>query len=312
MHTNTWHEMVYQCEQRGQGYVLVTVIATAGSTPRNGGTKMVVTGDSQFDTIGGGNLEFEAVKQAREMLAKGVECQEIVSYPLSSKVGQCCGGAVKLLFEVMLSHQQHIAIFGAGHVAQALVPILAQLPLQILWIEGRENWLEKSSDSDLHQQTANNVAANAQQIASDYSNVKSVNNDAPVDEIAALPTDCWIVILTHNHQLDYELVEASLKRTHSNYIGMIGSKTKAKRFRHKLAHRGFDQQQIDRLISPIGDLNITGKRPIEVAVSISSQIMSLINKDAEKSTSEQVSSFKSPSVEDMVDGKNNILKGKIS
>lgn len=281
MNPISWHEKVHECEQRGAGYVLITVIRAAGSTPRDDGTKMVVTGDSQCDTIGGGHLEFEAVKKAREMLAKGESCQEIISYPLSSKLGQCCGGAVKLLFEVMLDHQQHLAIFGAGHVAQSLVPILAQLPLQIRWVESREDWLEKpritgSASTDEQNATPVNLAQTAQRIASAYSNVYPINNDAPVDEITQLPCGAWIIILTHNHQLDYALAEAALKHIDSDYIGMIGSNTKAKRFKTRLAHRGFSQFDIDRLISPIGDPNIMGKRPIEVAVSISAQIMSMM------------------------------------
>ncbi|MEM0912347.1 MAG: xanthine dehydrogenase accessory protein XdhC [Pseudomonadota bacterium] len=288
MNVNTWHENVYECEQKGIGYVLITVIRAAGSTPRDNGTKMVVTGDSQFDTVGGGHLEFEAVQRAREMLAKGETCQDIISYPLSSKLGQCCGGAVKLLFEVMLDHQQHVAVFGAGHVAQALVPILAQLPLQIHWVESRENWLNKPERNTAFESSASgvdadanapvNLAEAARRIASIYSNITPITNDAPVDVISVLPRNTWIIILTHNHQLDYELVEASLRHIDSDYIGMIGSKTKAKRFRTRLEHRGFNQEQIDRLISPIGDLNISGKRPVEVAVSISAQIMGLMQK----------------------------------
>ncbi len=288
LNVTSWHEKVHECEQKGLGYVLITVIRAAGSTPRDDGTKMVVTGDEQVDTIGGGHLEFEAVKQARDLLAKGTSCQEIVSYPLSSKLGQCCGGAVKLLFEVMLDHQQHVAVFGAGHVAQALVPILAQLPLQIQWVESREKWLDKTgklsndvslANGDVSGVQLTDVAGGAQRIASAHSNITPITIDEPEHIIASLPNNIWIIIVTHNHQLDYKLVEASLKHTEGNYIGMIGSKTKAKRFRTRLEHRGFAPSQIQRLISPIGDLSITGKRPIEVAVSISAQIMALMNKE---------------------------------
>lgn len=293
MNINTWHQAIAQCEQKGCGYVLVTVLQSAGSTPRDTGTKMVVSGDSQFDTIGGGHLEYQAVSQAREMLIKGKHCQAVVSYPLSSKLGQCCGGAVKLLFEVMLGHQQHVAIFGAGHVAQALVPILAQLPLQIRWVDSRENFFVSDTIHntiyDNNSQVVNNknesfpteLANNARRLAAPLSNVQTIANDEPAQVIEALPESAWVIILTHNHQLDYELVETALKHPHLDYIGMIGSATKAKRFTTKLAHRGFSEQQIERLISPIGNLSIAGKRPIEVAVAISAQLINLLNTNTE-------------------------------
>lgn len=278
MRINTWYEAISSCEKQGSAYVLITVWQSAGSTPRDAGCKMLVTGDSQYDTIGGGHLEFQAIKKARELLVKGKSCQEIESFPLSSKLGQCCGGAVKILFEVMCSHQQHVAIFGAGHVAQALVPILAQLPLQISWTDSREGMFADDAKqvSELLK-TRHDFSDKAREIVGAYSNVSAFTNDAPVDVIKELPCNAWVVILTHNHQLDYELVEAALKHQHLNYIGMIGSSTKAKRFQTKLCHRGFLPEQIASLVSPIGELGITGKRPVEVAVSISAQLINLLN-----------------------------------
>lgn len=252
MRVNTWFEALHNCQSQGKSYVLVTVIMAAGSTPRESGCKMVVTDEAHFDTIGGGHLEFEALKKAREFLLADKQNQHIISYPLSSKLGQCCGGAVKILFEVYVDHNQHIAVFGAGHVAASLVPILAQLPVQISWIDSRSDLLNKYA----HPQNVNDIVS-----------------DEPVEEIANLPNNTWVIILTHNHQLDYALVETCLKQAKISFIGMIGSHTKAKRFRTRLEHRGFDEAAINRLISPIGDLSIPGKKPIEVSVSIGAQII---------------------------------------
>lgn len=260
MRATTWFEAINDCQQKGQAYVIVTVLAIAGSTPREAGCKMVVTGDDQFDTIGGGHLEFETTQQARELLASNQQTQKIVSYPLSSRLGQCCGGAVKVFYEVHVNHHQHVAIFGAGHVAQSLVPILAQLPLQISWVDNREQFFDKVN------KTTKLLA-----------NVNVIDNDDPTHVLENLPTNTWVIILTHNHQLDYELVECALKHTKLAYVGMIGSKTKAKRFVTKLAHRGFSAAQIACLVSPIGDTDIPGKRPVEVSVSISAQLIRLLH-----------------------------------
>ena len=256
MRPTTWFDALHRCQHLGQSYAIVTVMTTAGSTPRDAGTKMIVTGDSQYDTIGGGHLEYQAIAKARELLAKGEQVQHIESYPLSSKLGQCCGGAMKVFIEVNVTHTQTLAVFGGGHVAQALVPILAQLPLQIRWIDSRSECFDEVPTPD---------------------NVECVIDDDPVAEMADLPQGSWAVILTHNHQLDYELVECALKKNHCEFLGMIGSETKAKRFRTRLASRDFDEQQIGQMVSPIGELSVPGKRPIEVAVAISAQIIQKLN-----------------------------------
>lgn len=256
MKASTWYEAVAQCQQDGAPYVIVTVISIAGSTPREAGSKMVVTDAQSIDTIGGGHLEFDAIKTAQEMLSGGSRGKEsasteIRSYPLSSKLGQCCGGAVKVLFEVCNLHAQHIAIFGAGHVAKALVPILAQLPLRISWIDSREDLFSHPLPA----------------------NVKKVVEEAPETEVRGLEENTWLVILTHDHQLDYRITEQALKYPALPFVGLIGSETKAKRFITKLEHRGFNESALARLATPIGDTSIPGKRPIEVAVSIASQII---------------------------------------
>lgn len=258
MKINSWFDAVHQCQHQGLSYVLITVISAAGSTPRENGCKMVVSIDSQFDTIGGGHLEHMATQKARALLYQGKDQQLIESYPLASKLGQCCGGAVKILFEAHCQHTQHVAVFGMGHVAQALIPILSQLPLQISWIDQRENLVDTK-------QVANNV--------------KCIVDEDCIANMAELPDASWAIILTHNHQLDYELVEQGLKQGRLGYLGMIGSQTKANRFRLRLANRGFSQEQIASLVSPIGKLDIAGKRPIEVAVSIAAQLIEHLNEE---------------------------------
>lgn len=265
----TWFDALYQCQQQGKSYVLVTLLATAGSTPRDGGSKMLVCAAETFDTIGGGNLEYIVTERARRLLMTSLNTktraannvQHVEHFPLSSKLGQCCGGATNVLFEVFVCHCQQLALYGAGHVAQALVPIIAQLPLQILWIDERA---ELFDDFKPHYPSLGD-------------NVKYLVSDDPVATVNDLDRAAWILIMTHNHQLDYDLVTAGLARPDVAYLGMIGSSTKARRFTTRLSHRGFDTQNIQRLISPVGELNVPGKEPINVAVSIAAQIMQRLN-----------------------------------
>ncbi|MEG3766465.1 xanthine dehydrogenase accessory protein XdhC [Alteromonas sp. 14N.309.X.WAT.G.H12] len=262
-----WFDAVSFCHQHGQAYTLVTVLSAAGSTPRELGAKMVITGDRQFDTIGGGHLEFEAVHKAREFLAQGREHQHVESYPLASRLGQCCGGAVKLLFEVKTAHCQTLAVFGAGHVAQALVPILAQLPLQIKWIDNRQDAFSGLSIPE---------------------HVCTIIDEQVEGELQDLADNSMIVVLTHDHQLDYRIVETALKQGTFSFVGMIGSDTKAKRFLTKLQHRGFSSEQLSQFVSPVGALSIPGKLPIEVAVSISAQIIQRLHGHCHNSDTQHV------------------------
>ena len=266
MRPQRWYEGIEQCQQCNEAYVLVTVVGAAGSTPRETGSKMVVTAGDCIDTIGGGHLEFDAIKRARALLAEAKPCTLLHSYPLSSSLGQCCGGAMKVLFDVCNVHQQHIAIFGAGHVAQALVPILAQLPLRISWIDNREAMFPENIPS----------------------NVTVIVEDEPESEVPHLEDSSWLIILTHDHQLDYRIVEKALSYPSLPFVGLIGSQTKAKRFLTKLQHRGFDAKALSRLHSPIGDTNIPGKRPIEVAVSIAAQIITRLHASVNEPVNELV------------------------
>lgn len=256
MKPQRWFDAVNECQQQGERYALITVLSVAGSAPRDAGTKMVVTGAETFDTIGGGHLEYVVTQTAREHLVSGKAMTTMVDYPLSSKLGQCCGGAVKVLYEVFCDHVQHVAVFGAGHVAQALVPILAQLPLQIHWIDSRDEFLDTGSMP---------------------SNVRGIVDDEPEYVCEALPQDTWLIILTHNHQLDFAIVEKALQAQRFPFVGMIGSDTKARRFMTRLRRKGYSDEQRARLISPIGDTRIPGKRPIEVAISISAQLVQCLH-----------------------------------
>ena len=213
---------------------------------------MNLTGAETFDTIGGGHLEYAVTKTAREYLATGESVTSITDYPLSGKLGQCCGGAVQVLYEVFCDHVQHLAVFGAGHVAQALVPVLAQLPLQIHWIDSRTDLLEAAV-----------VPAN----------VRRIVDEEPEYVCDTLPENSWIIVLTHNHQLDFAIVEKALQADHFPFVGMIGSDTKARRFMTRLTRKGYTEDQRNRFISPVGDTRIPGKRPVEVAISISAQVV---------------------------------------
>jgi len=250
---HNWQQALAKCHENAEAFSLVTVVGATGSTPREGGSKMVVTGDQTFDTIGGGKLEFLATQRARELLAEKKQIQQVHHFPLAAEATQCCGGSMTVLFEVFPGAAMNLVIFGAGHVANALIDIVSALDMHVTWVDSREELFPK------------NCAPS----------IKPVVVENPVEYLAQVEPDAYIVIITHDHALDYELTREILDRDAFTFLGLIGSDTKAARFRKRLKHDGFNEETIARVHCPIGDLRLNGKLPMEVAVSIAAQLLSL-------------------------------------
>jgi xanthine dehydrogenase accessory factor len=258
-----WISALADLQTRGEPCVLVTIIEELGSTPRNAGSKMVISARQTFDTIGGGHLEYKAMEIARQMLASGQQSTHLERFSLGASLGQCCGGVTVLLFEPMGQVQAQIAVFGAGHVGRALVPLLASLPCRVRWIDSRE--------AEFPEQLPHGVQ-------------KIVTED-PLDEVDELPAGSYCIVMTHNHQLDLELSAAILKRNDFAYFGLIGSKTKRVKFEHRLRDRGFDSGTLQRMRCPMGIGEVKGKLPVEIAISIAGEIIATYNADFGQHTS---------------------------
>jgi len=253
--TTNWISALTDLQTQGEACVLVTIIEELGSTPRNAGSKMVVSAERIFDTIGGGHLEYKAMEIAREMLASRSQNTRLERFSLGASLGQCCGGVNVLLFEPMGLPQAQIAVFGAGHVGRALVPLLASLPCRVRWIDSREQEFPAQIPDGVRQIVA----------------------DEPLDEVDQLPKGSYCIVMTHNHQLDLELSAAILKRGDFAYFGLIGSKTKRVKFEHRLRDRGFDPAVLQRMRCPMGLSEVKGKLPIEIAVSIAAEVIATYN-----------------------------------
>src|SRR5207253_5046440 len=129
--------------------VTVTVVDTAGSVPQDRGAKMIVTREGlKFGTVGGSKVETKAIAEAQKMLNGEVtESTRFAQWNLAKDVGMTCGGIVKLFFESHNIRRWHIAIFGAGHVANALINMLVHFDCAITCIDPREEWLSKLPQS---------------------------------------------------------------------------------------------------------------------------------------------------------------------
>ena len=229
-----------------------------------------MTPDRLHGTIGGGQLEYIAIDEARRMLARG-ERERKMAIPLGPEIGQCCGGAVTLAFSLLddslklaeveaeqkaLAALPHAYIFGAGHVGRALARALLPLPLKPILVDTRP---EELALVDVP--------------------VEQCLTALPEAVIRNAPSSSSYLILTHDHALDFLLAREALARDDAAYVGMIGSKSKRATFGHWLKREVPDQaaNQLSALICPIGaSKGVRDKRPEVIAAMVASELLTAL------------------------------------
>lgn len=280
----------------GTSAIWVCVSDAKGSVPRERGAMMIVTDQQTLGTIGGGHLELKSIEVARELLVLNADTATRRHFPLGPALGQCCGGAVDvalmpvhesdraMLLQLQMIEQHGgrfvveraldtgaqlvlpldfapwpIWVFGAGHVGQAIVQVLATLPCQVRWIDGRD-------------------AVFPQHLPP---NVRVVETDDPAGKVRAIPANADVLVLTHSHALDLDICLELIKRDDLAYIGLIGSETKAATFRKRFEQRGFAGAAIARINCPIGQpmlctelsTRLSNKHPGVIAVGVAADLI---------------------------------------
>ncbi|HUG23869.1 xanthine dehydrogenase accessory protein XdhC [Piscinibacter sp.] len=256
-----------RCLDAGAAAVVIEVCDAQGSAPRGAGTRMLVTPQAAFGTVGGGHLELKAIATAREMLRTGELAPRREHYPLGPALGQCCGGAVTLsssrLDADALSRWPvpaplfHLQLYGAGHVGRAIATLLATLDVVVDWIDER--------DEEFPADTVFGTPWPA--------HIRSVCVDAVEAEVSGAPAGAFYLVLTHRHDLDLRIAEAILRRGDFGFLGLIGSKTKRQRFAHRFEERGLAPALVARMVCPIGVEGITGKQPEVIAAAVVAQLL---------------------------------------
>lgn len=239
-----------ELEDKNTPFVWATVVNVKGSAPRHLGSKMIITQDETFGTIGGGALEHQVTKDAREQLS--LREPKTINYPLGPLLGQCCGGEVDVFIEP-ISPVKKIIVFGAGHISEKLCPMLSELNFNITLVDERRERIDLP--------------------VFDIADEKL--NEFPDDALKTIDftEDLFIIALTHEHKHDEAIVEYCLDKP-IRYLGMIGSKKKWTKFKERYRSKGFKDKQISRVKSPIG-LDIKSETPFEIAVSIIAELISL-------------------------------------
>ncbi len=245
-----WITALYELRCEGKPAVFVTVSGVSGSTPREPGAKMIVLPDGTIQgTIGGGQIEQHAIRDALDCLAKLAGGS--FEYPLTATSGQCCGGTMELLMEVVNANPQ-LYIYGAGHVGQALCRVLANTVFVAHVIDRRPEWIA-------HPEMPTHVIRHEKAW-------QEFNESAVWDQERT-----YVAIMTPDHAEDFEIVAELLNRP-LRYLGLIGSRAKWTRFQRSLLDQGFQQSQLDVVKCPIG-VGDTGKAPAEIAISIAAELL---------------------------------------
>ena len=295
--------------------VLIMVTADKGSTPRDSGTWMLVSDDRQSGTLGGGELERLAEEAARAMLAgHGTWQRSSLHCALGPDLRQCCGGHVTLMLEpldmsatdwlaqaaesarvadnqysvlfqsnepaatpriitndgalsgitgvhlqLLTDTRLSLFLFGAGHVGQAVATLSTQLPLRLTVIDGRANQRALIPNAD---------------------NIEVMGMDSAEEAAARVSSGSAALVMTHSHELDYTLCHALLTQNSAVFVGLIGSRSKANRFRSRLRKDNVPEKSLARLTSPIGSSGPKGKEPGVIALAALSEVLTLNMKSA--------------------------------
>lgn len=246
--------------------VLVTVESTRGSAPREVGAWMAVFDSGTLGTVGGGHLEWDAMSRARHWLLQGTG-EPLVRYALGPALGQCCGGEAVLQFERVSAADVErlratlarpgtpVALFGGGHVGRAVVQVLLNLPVDLTWIDSRDEIFPP----ELAIQT------------------RCEHSDPVQAAVKDLAPGSRVLIMSFSHSEDIDVVAACLARQRERadlpYVGLIGSKTKWASFRQRLEAQGFSESELAHVTCPIGVPGIADKRPEVIAVAVAAQIL---------------------------------------
>ena len=259
---NYWTKIISTVETQGT-CALVTVTHAEGSTPREAGAWMIVTLQGYHGSIGGGTLEWHAMAEAQALLGKPATYKSIRK-SLGPDLGQCCGGRVDLRIENFdvtslpalrvdatnyKNNNQQIHLWGAGHVGRALVMALAPLPFEISWWDARPNAFPPAIPQNV------------------MCRVGGPNE---------MEDDAFVMVMSHSHALDFEIVDCALRNPTFEFVGLIGSQTKRARFIKRLREAGHDENNLNRFTCPIGASNVKSKLPAAIAASVAVQMLEQI------------------------------------
>jgi xanthine dehydrogenase accessory factor len=249
----TFFEAQNELAESGAPFVAVTVVDTLGSTPQDRGAKMLVTAAGrQHGTVGGGKVEARAIQEAQAMLADdSAPKTRFHQWSLEKDIGMTCGGIVRVYFEAFNVTRWNIVVFGAGHVANALMDVLLRLDCRITCFDPRQEWIDR--------------------LPSAPRLTKILSPDMPA-EVAQIPEGSFVLLMTMGHTTDKPILIEILRTRRFPYLGVIGSNAKAKRLRGDVLDAGLPEELTKAFLCPVG-LELGSNHPHEIAISIAAQML---------------------------------------
>jgi xanthine dehydrogenase accessory factor len=245
------YEEMVRLTRRGEPFVLATVVASSGSSPRKPGAKMLVRGDgTMLGSVGGGRVEKDTALAALDALAD--ETPRMLEFVLNEENGFACGGTMSVYLEPQ-GHRPLLVMFGAGHVGRAVTLLAHGCGFRVIVVDDRP---ECASDT---------LLPGAERIL-------CLSVDQSFGQLVLGPED-FVVIATPGHHDDFAAVRGCLA-THAGFIGLLGSRRKRQTLLQTLAEEGYDTEQTQRIVTPVG-LDIGAQTPEEIAVSIVAQLVAL-------------------------------------
>ncbi len=314
MMMGVWQHIAEHLES-GRACVLVSVLKSRGSAPREPGTHMIVLSDGSFSgTIGGGTLEWEAIREAQRHLCEtGDQPHRVVAQTmaLGPSLGQCCGGTVVLGFERLEPTAQPdvrslqeleqagpfqclLCLDGNGGFDRRVFSEAAGTSLSPMKEDGQfiETFGEKRRSVYLfgagHVGQALMLALATLPFSVKWidsrpgqfpkavpGNFQCILSGEPQQELASADPGSLVLVMTHDHPLDLEITRAALVDGRFSYVGLIGSKTKKARFISRMLKSGLSKEQLASLVCPIGISGIRSKEPSAIAVSTAAQLLAV-------------------------------------
>ncbi len=204
------------------------------------GAKLLVTATGGHGSLGAAGLEAAAIAAARRSdPATRLETHD---------------GVALLVDPIYAGDGIDLVLFGAGHVGAAIAKVLGSHPdLRITWVDDRAELFPEAA------------AANFRIIAT----------ADPAGQVMEMPGGAFVVVVSHSHALDYDIVENVLRRGDFRYCGLIGSSAKRARFEKRWRDLGLPGETLDRLVCPIGVAGISGRQPADIAIAVAAEILSV-------------------------------------
>lgn len=257
------YKVASELKTQNQAFVIAFVVKSIGSSPGKSGFKMLIKSDgTSIGTIGGGAIEAEVVREAKNCLTIGEN--KLREYFLSNKsskanedvkiIPMSCNGGMTIYYEVH-GKQQTVYVFGGGHVGSSLLYFLKPLKFFSILVDNRSEYLSKDKNPDA-----------SEYILSDYDDFTKKFDP---------PEDAYFVVVTHGHNYDDIILKNIYsKKRNYNYIGVIASKSKAASLAKSLKKEFGNKLDLSNFHSPVG-LKIGGSTAEEIALGIAAEIQSV-------------------------------------